>query len=215
MKTYITYGGAFKHFNFHLLNNILNPPLITLQNNVSEFGCAFVGSVSNKGNPNETADKIILSQKHVAIFSVHFILSCLVRQMVVLWAHYHGTPSRPGYFNRCWADKMKELGLIPSASNEVGGRETGQKLRHFIEAGGAFDRACSAFLSDNEAVLYQDRSFSVRAGDVDAVGARTTKAKSKTRFTCFRTGLNAWAKPDAHIFCGCCMKEMQNPDEKD
>jgi transcription elongation factor Elf1 len=50
--------------------------------------------------------------------------------------------------------------------------------------------------------LYHDR-----AGDGEA--SRRRKAASKTKYTCPVCGLNAWAKPDAHLICGDCSEELE------
>jgi hypothetical protein len=97
---------------------------------------------------------------------------------------------------------MRSVGLIPSETGQEGGKETGQKVSHYIEPGGPFEKACSAFLASNSAVLYHDR-----AGE-DAE-ARRKKAASKTKYTCPVCELNAWAKPDVVLICGECNEELE------
>jgi hypothetical protein len=116
--------------------------------------------------------------------------------MTHLWQHHFGTPSRTGYHNRQWAAKMREIGLIPTATGQPGGKETGQSMTHFIEAGGAF-------LATGAAILYQDR---VREGEE---GTRKKKAASKTKYTCPGCGVNAWAKPGVSLICGECKEVME------
>jgi hypothetical protein len=102
---------------------------------------------------------------------------------------------------------MHAIGLIPTATGEPGGKETGQKVTHIIAEGGRFDKACTAYLARHPAILYHDR-----AGDGQA---RKVKAASKTKYTCPDCQQNAWAKPDAHLVCGDCDEPMQaeEPDE--
>ena len=121
--------------------------------------------------------------------------------MAHLWQHHFGKPSRSGYHNREWAAKMHEIGLIP-VSHDQPGKETGQKVSHTIEAGGRFERACTAFLATHAAILYHDR-----AGEGDAA-TRRKKAASKTKYTCPVCGVNAWAKPDTHLICGDCGEDL-------
>jgi hypothetical protein len=67
------------------------------------------------------------------------IVSTLVHEMVHAWQYAFGKPSRRGYHNKQWAVRMKEVGLYPSSTGAVGGRETGQRVSHYILDGGAFD----------------------------------------------------------------------------
>ena len=53
-------------------------------------------------------------------------------------------------------------------------------------------------------ILYHDR-----AGEGDAGKARKKKAASKTKYTCPGCELNAWAKPDANLWCGDCEEQME------
>jgi predicted SprT family Zn-dependent metalloprotease len=41
-------------------------------------------------------------------------MQTLVHEMVHLWQHQFGAPSRCGYHNAEWADKMESIGLMPS-----------------------------------------------------------------------------------------------------
>jgi hypothetical protein len=120
-----------------------------------------------------------------------------------LWQHHFGTPSRSGYHNLEWAARMMTIGLTPTDTGQPGGKMTGQRMDHIIEPGGPFDLACTAFLVGEPAVLYQDR-----AGEEDSP-ARKRKAASKTKYSCEQCGLNAWAKPDAHLICGDCELPME------
>jgi hypothetical protein len=69
------------------------------------------------------------------------VFSTLVHEMCHLWQQDCGKPSRNGYHNKEWGDKMKAVGLHPSNTGKPGGRETGQQMTHYIVEGGPFDRA--------------------------------------------------------------------------
>jgi hypothetical protein len=99
---------------------------------------------------------------------------------------------------------MREVGLIPSDTGQPDGKEVGQKVSHYIEPGGRFERACTAYLKTSAAILYHDRQ-----GEGDAAKTRKKKAASKTKYTCPLCELNAWAKPDARLICGDCSEEME------
>lgn len=100
---------------------------------------------------------------------------------------------------------MQSVGLIPSVTGEPGSKETGRTMTHYIEQGGGSDKACTAHLAKAGAILYHDR-----VGDEET---RRKKAASKINYTCPECGLNAWAKPDAHLMCGDCAEPTeQNGD---
>jgi len=68
-------------------------------------------------------------------------MSTLVHEMSHQWQHDLGTPPRRSYHDKEWAGKMKEIGLIPSDTGEPGGKETGQKMDHYIDPDGRFIQA--------------------------------------------------------------------------
>ena len=49
---------------------------------------------------------------------------------------------------------MKAVGLIPSYTAALGGKEVGQKVSHYIEAGGRFERACVELVKQGFDPLY-------------------------------------------------------------
>ncbi len=74
------------------------------------------------------------------------ILATLAHEMVHLWQYHFGSPGRNGHHNEAWADKMEEIGLMPSDTGSPGGRRTGRHVGHYVIAGGPFDLACSELL---------------------------------------------------------------------
>src|SRR5262249_6191740 len=148
-------------------------------------------------DPEEVTDEIALNPATFASRTPPEILSTLVHEMVHLWQHHCGKPSRRTYHNKEWAAKMREVGLIPSNTGKPRGKETGQNMTHYIEEGGRFERACAAYLATEATILYHDR-----AGNDEATKTRRKKAVSKTKYTCADCGLNAWAKPEAPLVRG-------------
>jgi predicted SprT family Zn-dependent metalloprotease len=145
-------------------------------------------------------DEIALNPQHFAGRSAKKTLSTLVHEMVHLWHQHFGKPSRTGYHNKEWATKMKMVGLHPSSTGEPGGKETGQKVSHYIVEGGPYDVAFAELEKQGIGELLGDRW---NESD-DAKKARAAKAKSKTKYECEGCSLNAWAKPEAALMCGDC-----------
>lgn len=205
-RTYGSLSAAYDHFNRTLFAGELPPCLITVQRHKGAYGYFSGERFASVGDPEEVTDEIALNPTHFADRTPAETLSTLVHEMVHLWQHHFGKAPRRCYHDRQWAKQMRTVGLIPTDTGEQGGKETGQKVTHYIEQGGAFDKACSSFLAKNPAALYHDR-----AGE-DAV-ARRKKAASKTKYTCPSCELNAWAKPGVLLICGECEEELEPSDD--
>lgn len=93
---------------------------------------------------------------------------------------------------------MKEVGLFPSSTSAPGGKETGQKVSHYIVSGGPFAQAFARL---------QAKGFELRWQPYADNRARQKKAASKTKYTCLNCEQNAWARPRASLICGMCYKE--------
>src|SRR5688500_17708815 len=102
---------------------------------------------------------------------------------------------------------MRQIGLIPTANGEIGGKESGHEMDHLIAEAGNVKPACQNHLTAHPAILYSDRAIAV-----DTV--RKKKLASKTKYTCPSCDLNAWAKPAAPLVCGDCQLPMQTETEE-
>ena len=102
---------------------------------------------------------------------------------------------------------MRAVGLIPSGAAAPGGKEVGQKVSHYIEAGGRFEKACAELVGKGFDPLY------VELWSEGGEKARKKKAASKTRYTCPACDTNAWAKPGVHLVCGDCDERMEADDD--
>jgi predicted SprT family Zn-dependent metalloprotease len=182
-------------------------PHYCVQRKKGSFGYFSGERFQNTANQEEITDEIALNPTHFATRPPEQVLSTLVHEMVHLWQHHYGSPPRKSYHDKEWARKMREIGLIPTATGEVGGKETGQKMSHLIAEDGKFKRACQSLLASQPAILYSDRAL-----EKDKV--RKKKLASKTKYTCPSCGLNAWAKPAAPLICGDCQEPMQTETEE-
>lgn len=209
-RTYASLEAAYDYFNAELFGGELPPCLITVQRHKGAFGYFSGDRFASTTDPGDITDEIALNPQHFARRSAEEVLSTLAHEMVHLWQHRFGKPPRKAYHDRQWAAKMRDIGLIPSDTGQPGGKETGQKMTHYIEPGGRFAVACAAFLASHPAALYQDR-----ATETDP--ARKKKAASKTKFTCPGCAANAWGKPELQLVCGVCDEPMEaepKPEEE-
>jgi predicted SprT family Zn-dependent metalloprotease len=201
--TRTTYQGlteAYDFFNERLFAGRLPRCLITMQRQRAAYGY-FAGGRFGTKDGKEITDEIALNPAHFKNRTTEESLSTLVHEMAHLEQHHFGKPSRSGYHNKQWAGMMHAVGLTPSDTAAPGGKETGQKVSHYIAAGGAFDKACRALIKKGFAVRYVELW-----GDPEA---RKKKAASKTKYTCSACGMNAWGKPEINLICGDCDVPME------
>jgi hypothetical protein len=98
------------------------------------------------------------------------------------------------------AQKMKDVSLQPSDTGKPGGKETGQKVSHYVIENGAFAKAFAKLEGTGFKLRWQFRPF----GEEGTAGK---KAAGKTKYTCPSCGTNAWAKPHTALICGECYED--------
>jgi predicted SprT family Zn-dependent metalloprotease len=204
-RNYNELTAAYDHFNGVLFDGRLPPCLITLQRKNKALGY-FAGGRFGSRDGKEITDEIALNPTHFLGLTVENTLSTLVHEMTHLEQHHFGKPTRPGYHNKQWAGMMRAVGLIPSDTGAPGGRETGQKMTHYIEPGGRFERACTALIKDGFTLPYVELW-----GEGDAA-KKAKKAASKTKYVCETCRANAWAKPLTLLMCGDCFERSEDAD---
>jgi predicted SprT family Zn-dependent metalloprotease len=199
-ETYLSLDDAFTFFNARLFENRLPVCLITLQRHRSAYGFFWCDKFNRRADTEDRVDEIALNPSHFRERTIEQSLSTLVHEMTHLEQHHFGKPSRNGYHNKAWGVLMKAVGLFPSSTGAHGGKETGQKVRHYVIERGLFATACRELLERGFSLDYVER-----LGDVKETKKRDT---SKTKFTCPQCEANAWAKLDAHLVCGECDERM-------
>ena len=140
--TPIEYGGlqeAFEHFNAALFDGALPDVFITYQRKANSIGYfspdRFSGRIGTFGK-----HELALNPDGFISQTDEQICQTLVHEMAHVWQHAYGKPSKRGYHNKEWAAKMKAIGLQPSSTGMVGGKETGQRMMDYIIPGGPFTR---------------------------------------------------------------------------
>jgi hypothetical protein len=198
--TPIEYGGlqeAFDHFNAVLFAGQLPDVFITYQRHAHSRGHfsadRFSGRVGAFGK-----HELALNPDHFLGRTDEQITSTLTHEMVHVWQHVRGKPGTRGYHNKEWAAKMKAIGLQPSNTEAVGGKETGQQMSHYIIPDGPFAKAFAALAATGWGLNLQSAHRSAAKGGTN----------SKTKFTCSSCGANAWGKPDLEILCMRCFSRV-------
>src|ERR1035441_61405 len=96
-----------------------------------------------------------------------------------------------------WSAKMKSIGLIPSHTGQVGGKKTGQKMTHYVQADGPYQVAYKDLQSTGFALKWQ-------SPEEVKVKGKPKKQSSKTKFTCPKCQQNVWGCPEVRVACGVC-----------
>lgn len=150
------------------------------------------------------------------------VIQTLVHEMCHHWQFTspEGKPSRPGYHNRQFAKKMKEVGLYPSSTGKPGGAETGQSMADYIIENGPLDSLYRELKSLGWSIAYVNNSLyrTLQEAIADLVGAnpqdnlpgnKPGTKKNKLKYSCPSCGINAWGKPGLELGCLTCDKPLK------
>jgi len=196
LRLYVPLQAAYDHFNAKLFDGTLPNCLITLRNTGKEFGYYAHERFGQEVNDGHT-DEIALNPVHFGR-GAEEVLSTLAHEMAHLWQYHFGKPSRNGYHNKEWGDKMKEIGLHPSDTGAAGGKETGQRVSHYIIEGGAYQQAFKSLDDEALPTLLAD------------VWVKTPKkVKPKTKYCCPSCDAAVWGKEGLLVKCGDCEVDME------
>jgi len=205
---YTTLQQAYDLINQEFFGGHLQNCMITFTNKGKRNLGFFHPSKFYERNGKETLDELGLNPTNFEGQTDKDILALLLHEICHVWQQYWGTPSRNGYHNKEWGNKMKEVGLYPSNTGKVGGKEKGQQMMHYIIAGGAFDQWFQKW--ESLGLKLQWQSFS----DIEKEKGKK-KTVSKVKYTCPDCNQNAWAKPNAKLVCGNCEEIMKGAEEED
>jgi len=196
LAQYSTLDAAFDFFNRKLFGGTLPHCLIVFEQKGNRTVGYYAKGRWQTRDGQGSLDEIAINPFFMRGRSDKEIISTLVHEMAHLWQCTFGKPSRGGYHNKQWALKMDEVGLVPSHTGEPGGKRTGQNMTHYIQAGGAFDKAWAEFAKAGHSFAW------VRLLEAD--DKKTGTDKNKVKYSCPSCDLNVWAKPGVHVRCGDC-----------
>lgn len=141
-ELYAAIQHAYGYFNAHLFDNTLPDVLFTTQRQhgvMGYFAPDRWGAASGR-----KCHEIAINPLYVGKATLLQLLQTLTHEMVHCWQTCQGTPSRRGYHNQEWAEKMQAIGLMPSSTGQPGGKKVGQKMNDYPIEGGPFLQAAKA-----------------------------------------------------------------------
>jgi hypothetical protein len=128
----------------------------------------------------------------------------LAQIMTKDWQHHHGKSASRGYTNQELADKLKSIGLQPTSTGGVGGKETGARISVYVIPDGPFIQSYE---------LLAATGWRLNMQSAPREGAKRGQNKNKATYTCPSCDVSLWGKPNVHVSCddcGCKMPERKN-----
>ncbi len=196
LEQFAKYQAAYDYFNHKLFRKALCPCLLVFREGKKKGASMVLGHFApNRWTKGKAACHEISLNPEALHLPFPETMSTLVHEMVHQWQHDHGDPPRAGYHNREWAAKMNEVGLVPSDTGQPGGKQTGQRMDHYIEPAGAFKEAID--------VMPAKLQLPWITGGVTGE-AKPKKDRNKVKYLCEECAINIWGKPGLHVICGEC-----------
>ncbi len=230
LDTYNELQIAYDFFNAQLFDNALPSCLITLQREKRTLGYYSWNRFVNA--QGEQIDELAMNPSYFGVRTIAETLSTLCHEQVHTFQFHFGTPSRNGYHNKEWANKMEEIGLVPSNTGQIGGKRTGQQMTHYIKKGGKFEKACKKLLTKKFKLSWYDRfppmteeAAKTKFDDVgeddqelsseDDLGGNSAidlellsfanleeNKSNRDKYRCSNCGNQVWGKPNMKLRCG-------------
>lgn len=196
-EIYDTLIAAYNFYNTKLFGGELSPVLITLQRKRNARGYFSPDCFVTRNEESAEIHEIALNPDTFIDRTDKEIFSTLVHEMVHQWQQENGMklPKR-AYHNSEWAEKMVEVGLMPSSTGAEGGSRTGPKVTHYIIEGDSFDVLTDELLSSGVAMPVQAKLI-VKA-------AAAERNRNKTPYVCPSCEAKIWGKPGINALCGDC-----------
>lgn len=195
---FTAYQRMYDHFNAALFAGALRPVILNFSRHANSYG--FFAPDRWHGGTDTITHEISLNPSHLRGRDPRAVVSTLVHEMVHCWQQESGKPSKRGYHNQEWAEKMEAVGLYPSSTGAPGGDRVGYRVSHYVLEGGAFAQAFAAM----------PREYLLPWMCSEPTGQGTSKKApvSKLKYSCPGCAANAWGKPGLYLRCGDCEQTM-------
>lgn len=208
-KEYTGIEQAFAVFNERLFGGELPDLLITYQRKAGSCGYYSPGRFERRDGSGRVPELAL----NPAVFRKQSdieILQTLGHEMAHHWQWTLGEPSRTGYHNHEWAEKMEAIGLMPSHNGQPGGKKVGQGMSDYVMPGGLFETVCQELLASGFRFNFQSVEgltlppAAIQEGEEGEGEPKPKKPRqSKVKYSC-PCGQNAWGKPGLMLVCGKC-----------
>jgi hypothetical protein len=219
---------AYDFLNDELFEGKLPPVMLTLSRNNNIIGGYYTPErwFNEEGN---AVGEIAINANCLKSTGAVRAMVVLCHEMVHLWQHSAGKPSRAGYHNQEWADMCKSVGLQPFTIDD---KETGQAVDTRLIPGGKAEKAI-ADMPEDYTLPWMTQPMKNPFPEGDGEGGQgggqggpgsgqgeapggpggpsgggagpcpptPRKPGSRQKYTCPACGFNLWGKPGGHFEC--------------
>lgn len=133
-----TLEDLFGIYNLRLFEGALPECILNMSRKANTYGFFAADRWADSDSPDVKVHEISLNPDFLQRPFIEWH-STFVHEMCHLWQQEFGKPSRAAYHNKEWAQKMVDVGLMPSDTGMPGGKKTGQKVSHYVVSGGRFE----------------------------------------------------------------------------
>jgi predicted SprT family Zn-dependent metalloprotease len=200
-QMYIPLLVLFNHFNRDLFAGELPDCLVTIRAKGRTQSFYHAKRFTALGNKSVT-DEIAMNPAFFPAHPLREIAGTFVHEMAHHWQEQHGKPPRNGYHDRQWAAKMREIGLMPSDTEAVGGRQTGHHMSHYIVEDGAFALSFKRLEASGWQIGWGDAAAAAPA--VGGEGVVESPKHKRERFICPSCGPKMYGPLKARVRCDPC-----------
>lgn len=220
-------------FNKALFDGKLDPFVLTLQRGRNTSGYF---SPDQWGNTHgDMASEIAINPCYLANQSLLILFQTIVHELCHLWQHQYGRHKpRPGYHNQEWAEKMERIGLIPSATGDIGGKKIGQKMADYPSPDGEFMQVSRGLVESGFGIDWVDRDFNIEMVSYRSIPAEVEvsdklnsplhlafpelvplvkvgrEEKKKIKYFCPKCTTKVWGKLGLKITCTDCELPLES-----
>lgn len=181
-------------YNNRFFDSELPCVIITLERKAKVKGFFIKNSYFDKDN--NKLSEICINPEYLDQSNIESVLSTLVHEMCHLYTCVKNCNYENGYHGRVWAEKMKSIGLIPTDSGKIGGKETGYNITQVILREGEFHR-----FTEDKLKLFKD-CFYARIIDTENLVHNSVKCGKRYKYSCGCS--NVWGKKDLSLMCVKC-----------
>ena len=162
-ESYDAISAAYDHFNKELFDGKLPPVLISYQRG------NFMGYASQKrwvDHKGAFLHELAMNPSYFAGQAVEEVLSTLLHECVHIYQFEHGKPGRGRYHNAEWSKLMSLVGLVATNDGWPEGKQTGDRMTHYILHDGPAFRVIRKMVRDGYQIPWLDRQIDTEGATV-------------------------------------------------
>jgi predicted SprT family Zn-dependent metalloprotease len=170
-EIYSAVEKAYTFFNQELFAGQLPDCLIVLQRQPKMMG--YVSPKRWVNSNKRFVDELAINPEYFLGYPLIEIMQTLVHEQCHIWQAKFGSPGRRNYHNAEWANKMQDIGLMPSHTGLPGGKKTGEHMNDYAILGGKFQEAYTRLIEVGFHLPWLDRIPLVRKDKTPSVFSTT------------------------------------------